>query len=105
MKFAPLLLLSVLAVSVSACSGKADGTKFFRVENTCFKPAEGYSDQTSIYYIGTNFWYGAILGSDTPSGDSTSDESGSDILLWVVALIVAIIIVVAAYAVFKRTHT
>ena len=69
MKFAPLLLLSVLAVSVSACSGKADGTKFFRVENTCFKPAEGYSDQTSIYYIGTNFWYGAILGSDTPSGD------------------------------------
>lgn len=42
---------------------------------------------------------------DTPSGDSTSDESGSDILLWVVALIVAIIIVVAAYAVFKRTHT
>lgn len=69
MKFAPLLLLSVLAVSVSACSGKADGTKFFRVENTCFKPAKGYSDQTSIYYIGTNFWYGAILGSDTPSGD------------------------------------
>ena len=69
MKFAPLLLLAALAVSVSGCSGKADESEFFRVENGCFKPAEGYSDQTSLYYIGTNFWYGAIIGSDTVYGD------------------------------------
>ena len=56
----------------------------------------------TIIFISDSY---ASSGKTAPSGDSTSDESGSDILLWVVALIVAIIIVVAAYAVFKRTHT
>ena len=63
-----LTFLALILLFISgACS--SDYGRFFTAENGAFIPAEGYSDATSCYYIGTNFWYGAILGSDTEYGD------------------------------------
>ena len=63
-----LLLLSALLV-FSSCSANSDDENFFRVQDGCFIPAAGFSESNSYYYIGANFWYGAILGSETEAGD------------------------------------
>ena len=67
LKFFPFTLLSVLFLA--ACSGTEPENRFFRVADGYFIPAEGWSENSPYYYIGANFWYGAILGSETAFGD------------------------------------
>ena len=69
MKF-HLLILSLLAVpAFISCCADAGDSGFFSARDGMFIPAEGYSGENAFYYIGTNLWYGAVLGSDTESGD------------------------------------
>lgn len=55
-----LLLLTMVAALVVACQEKGEMAKdFVKVENGHFvRGGKPY------YYVGTNFWYGAILGSE-----------------------------------------
>lgn len=60
-----LLLLFVAAVLTMGCAQKtADKNDFVRVENGHFVRAG-----KPYYYVGTNFWYGAILGSEGQGGN------------------------------------
>ena len=60
--FASLFLAVVL---LSACGQSArEQSKFVTVENGHF-----VKDGKPYYYVGTNFWYGAILGSEGQGGD------------------------------------
>ena len=59
MKLKYLFLLAV--VSLTAC---AQTTSFVTVKNGHFE-----KDGKPYYYVGTNFWYGAILGSEGQGGD------------------------------------
>lgn len=59
----PLLLLAG-AVSAGCDAGSADTGRFVRVEQGRF-----LLDGEPYYFIGTNFWYGPILGSQGPGGD------------------------------------
>ena len=60
-----LLLLLLTASTMIACQQKQDETQdFIRVENGHFIRAG-----VPYYYVGTNFWYGAILGSEGQGGD------------------------------------
>ena len=69
MKF-HLLILSLLAVpAFMSCCTDAGDSGFFSARDGMFIPAEGYSGENAFYYIGTNLWYGAVLGSDTEYGD------------------------------------
>ena len=61
-------LISVCALTAFSCSDTGE-SGYFRVKDGMFIPAEGYSDASAFYYIGANFWYGAILGSETEFGD------------------------------------
>ena len=61
-----LLVMLVMAVVVTACSQtvKEAVSPFVTVEDGHFvKGGKPY------YYVGTNFWYGAILGSEGQGGD------------------------------------
>lgn len=60
-----LLLLTMVAALVVACQEKGEMAKdFVKVENGHFvRGGKPY------YYVGTNFWYGAILGSEGQGGD------------------------------------
>ena len=60
-----LLLLAMAVAIVVACQKKQEmTTDFVRVENGHFvRGGQPY------YYVGTNFWYGAILGSEGQGGD------------------------------------
>lgn len=63
MKKVLLFLLTVAAV-VACQPRQADSPDFVRVENGHFvRGGQPY------YYVGTNFWYGAILGSEGQGGD------------------------------------
>ena len=65
-KAGTLLLLSILLCSLflTSCSQKIENSAFVRVENGHFLV------QGKAYcYIGTNFWYGAILGSEGLEGN------------------------------------
>ena len=61
----PLLALAVVTL-FSACQTKQKQTEspFVTVENGHF-----VKDGKPYYYVGTNFWYGAILGSEGQGGD------------------------------------
>ncbi len=56
-----VLCVSSLTIFVS-CGGKR--AEFFRVENGVFMQGS-----TPYYFIGTNFWYGAVLGSKGEGGN------------------------------------
>ena len=58
--------LIVLVVLIVACQQKQDTAKpsFVKVENGHF-----VKDGKPYYFVGTNFWYGAILGSEGQGGD------------------------------------
>jgi mannan endo-1,4-beta-mannosidase len=56
------ILLSVLFIS--SCTQKSAINPFVKVENGHFTVSG-----KSYYYIGTNFWYGAILGSEGQGGN------------------------------------
>ena len=60
------LLLFVATLMVVACQQKAQEPKadFVRVENGHF-----VKDGKPYYFVGTNFWYGAILGSEGQGGN------------------------------------
>ena len=59
-----LLFILILGISLAACSQQKNVSDFVTVENGHFvKNGKPY------YYVGTNFWYGAILGSEGQGGD------------------------------------
>lgn len=57
------LLLILLAATLTACQQKK-APQFITVENGHF-----VRDGKPYYYVGTNLWYGAILGSEGQGGD------------------------------------
>ena len=58
-----LLLLTTLALIVACQSSRPEQTDFVKVEDGHFvRGGKPY------YYVGTNFWYGAILGSEGQGG-------------------------------------
>ena len=59
-----LLLVAVAALTVACQQQKAVQADFVRVEDGHF-----VRDGKPYYYVGTNFWYGAILGSEGQGGD------------------------------------
>ena len=60
------LVMLVMAVVITACGQtvKESTNPFVTVENGHF-----VKDGKPYYYVGTNFWYGAILGSEGQGGD------------------------------------
>ena len=66
MKQLKRLLLSLLAV---VCLPVAGQTAFVTVKDGHF-----LKDGKPYYYVGTNFWYGAILGSEGQGGDRKHEE-------------------------------
>ncbi len=58
------LLLSVFVTVLFSCTGNKEITSFVKVNNGYFE-----IDNKPYYFIGTNFWYGAILGSKGKEGD------------------------------------
>ena len=59
-----LLLIAVALTVLAACQQPAADAGFVRVENGHF-----VRNGIPYYYVGTNFWYGAILGSEGQGGD------------------------------------
>ena len=65
MKSIKLLGIIALMACVVACANKpAQDPNFVKVENGHF-----VKDGKPYYYVGTNFWYGAILASEGQGGD------------------------------------
>ena len=63
MKLKHLITLLMACITLPMM-GQADKGKFVTVENGHF-----LKDGKPYYYVGTNFWYGAILGSEGQGGD------------------------------------
>ncbi len=58
------LSLAALVLLLISCSSGSSPEGLFHVENGQF-----LRDGSPYYYVGTNFWYGPILASDTEGGD------------------------------------
>lgn len=59
-----LLSLFIMAIALCACKQQAQESQYISVENGHFM-----RNGKPYYYVGTNFWYGAILGSEGQGGD------------------------------------
>ena len=59
-----LLFLFIMAITLCACKQQAQESQYISVENGHFM-----RNGKPYYYVGTNFWYGAILGSEGQGGD------------------------------------
>ena len=62
-QFKKLLILSIMALAIISSSAKA-ATPFAKVKDNHF-----IVNEKPYYFIGTNFWYGAILGSKGEGGN------------------------------------
>ena len=75
----PTLYFLVSLLIVCACATRqnptADSSPFIRVEN-----GQLMRGDTPYYYVGTNFWYGAILGSEGQGGDRERLQQELDFL-------------------------
>ena len=74
-----LLLVLVSAIAMLSCGPKegssSAASSFVKVENGLF-----VCDNYPSHFIGTNFWYGAILGSEGEGGDRVRLEAELDTL-------------------------
>ena len=59
-----LFLLLITALFISGCNTNTETNKFAKVENGQF-----IVDGKPYYFVGTNFWYGSILGSTGEGGN------------------------------------
>ena len=59
-----IIMMAVAALMVGCQQQTTEQQGFVRVENGHF-----VRDGKPYYYVGTNFWYGAILGSEGQGGD------------------------------------
>lgn len=74
MKSIKILLILAAMISLSSCQDKAPS--FVKVENGLFVSEDDYPS----HFVGTNFWYGAILGSEGVGGDRARLEAELDTL-------------------------
>ncbi len=75
MKFTRILSVLAVAAAVLLCSCQAQKPSFVKVEDGRFV-CEDYPS----HYVGTNFWYGAILGSEGRGGNRARLEAELDTL-------------------------
>lgn len=75
MKITRILSVLTVATAVLLCSCQHSEPSFVKVEDGLFKCHDYPS-----HFIGTNFWYGAILASDGTGGDIERLESELDAL-------------------------
>ena len=75
MKLTRIYSILTFAAVVMLCSCQAQKPSFVRVEDGQFV-CEDYPS----HYVGTNFWYGAILGSEGVGGDRARLEAELDTL-------------------------
>ena len=75
MKFTRILLVLTIAAAALLCSCQAQKPSFVKVEDGQFV-CENYPS----HFVGTNFWYGAILGSEGVGGDRERLEAELDTL-------------------------
>ena len=75
MKPTRILSILIIASAVLLCSCQAQKPSFVRVEDGQFV-CENYPS----HFVGTNFWYGAILGSEGAGGDRARLEAELDTL-------------------------
>ena len=75
MKFTRILSVLTLAAAALLCSCQAQKPSFVKVEDGQFV-CENYPS----HFVGTNFWYGAILGSEGVGGDRERLEAELDTL-------------------------
>ena len=75
MKFTRILLVLTIVAAALLCSCQAQKPSFVKVEDGQFV-CENYPS----HFVGTNFWYGAILGSEGVGGDRERLEAELDTL-------------------------
>ena len=75
MKLSRISSILTLAIAVLLCSCQAQKPSFVKVEDGQFV-CENYPS----HFVGTNFWYGAILGSEGVGGDRERLEAELDTL-------------------------
>mgnify|MGYP003543774125 FL=1 len=75
MKLSRISSILTLAIAVLLCSCQAQKPSFVKVEDGKF-----VCDNYPSHFIGTNFWYGAILGSEGRGGNRARLEAELDTL-------------------------
>lgn len=72
MKLKSLIIpAAIAAVSMGGCSGKSDRETAPAPEFVTVRDGNFWLGDSVYRYVGTNFWYGAILGSEGRGGDRT----------------------------------